>query len=232
VSVSYSVRAWLRKTDLVVLMAALVVVLGLWIFVALAVLVMHGSTLDLDTRILNNFPGRDDVPWWVDEMWRDMTALGGVVFLTFLTSAVVIYLLMSRMFGAALLVIVATVGAHMINNVLKEEFQRQRPALHARGSRVGRTLSFPSGHSTLSASVFLTLGALLARFVRQRARKVYFLGMALLLAVMVGLSRLYLQVHWPTDVLAGWTVGLTWATLCWLVAYFLQRRGAVERSLD
>jgi undecaprenyl-diphosphatase len=50
------------------------------------------------------------------------------------------------------------------------------------------------------------------------------------LACLVGLSRVYLGVHYPTDVLAGWTVGLVWSLLCWLAARYLQRRGAVERD--
>jgi undecaprenyl-diphosphatase len=82
----------------------------------------------------------------------------------------------------------------------------------------------------MSAVVYLTLGALLARLADQRRVKLYFLAVAALLTLLVGLSRVYLGVHYPTDVLAGWSAGLVWATLCWLAARSLQRRGAVERS--
>jgi undecaprenyl-diphosphatase len=78
--------------------------------------------------------------------------------------------------------------------------------------------------------VYLTLGILLARLEPRLLLKVYFLGVMMALAFLVGLSRVYLGVHYPTDVLAGWALGLVWGLLCWLAARYLQRRGAVERS--
>ena len=79
-----------------------------------------------------------------------------------------------------------------------------------------------------SAVVYLTLGALLSQLVEERKLKAYFLGVACFLTFVVGLSRVYLGVHYPTDVLAGWSAGLAWALLCWMVASYLQRRGKVE----
>ena len=92
--------------------------------------------------------------------------------------------------------------------------------------------SFPSGHATLSAITYLTLGALLARVQTRRALKAFSLGVAITLTALVGVSRVYLGVHWPTDVLAGWCLGGAWAITCWLVAAWLQRRGDVERNIQ
>jgi undecaprenyl-diphosphatase len=80
----------------------------------------------------------------------------------------------------------------------------------------------------LSAVTYLTLGALLARLQVRRREKYYFLAISLILTALVGLSRVYLGVHWPTDVLAGWSVGAAWAMFVWLLALWLQRRGDVE----
>jgi undecaprenyl-diphosphatase len=147
------------------------------------------------------------------------------------TAGVAVYLFLVRKYHAMWLVIVATAGGIIISSLLKYAFSRERPQLVPHLSYV-QTSSFPSGHSMLSAVVYLTLGVLLARLVPQRVLKLYFLLMALFLTFIVGVSRVYMGVHYPTDVLAGWTAGLVWALLCYLVARYLQRRGHVERDVD
>ena len=123
--------------------------------------------------------------------------------------------------------LVAIVGATLLSFSIKAGIERPRPDLFPHGAPV-YTASFPSGHATGAAATYLTLGALLARFQRHRRLKIYLLALAVILTLLIGLSRLYLGVHWPSDVLAGWTLGACWALLCWLVARQLQRRGKVE----
>jgi len=211
----------------------LALVLGsIWVFAKLAGEVMEGETHAFDEKVLlamRNPADRSDPlgPHWVEELGRDFTALGGVGVLTLITLSVAGFLVLQRKLGAALLVLVAIGGGLLLSTLLKLGFDRPRPDLVPHGSYV-YTASFPSGHSMLSAATYLTLGALLARVQPRRRLKAYLLMLATLLTLVVGISRIYLGVHWPTDVLAGWTAGAAWALLCWLVARWLQQRGHVE----
>ena len=213
-------------------LVALLVIAGLvLVFGYLAEEVLEGDTSRFDTNVILAFrtsgnPADLLGPPWLEELGRDVTALGSFAFLGFLFAAVVGYLLLLRKRGAAALMTASVLGGVVISALLKIGFDRARPELpHA--ARVF-TASFPSGHATLSAVTFLTLGALLTRMEADRRIKTYFMGLAVFLTVMVGLSRLYLGLHYPTDVLAGWCVGAAWAMLCWTVALWLQQRGQVE----
>ncbi len=117
----------------------------------------------------------------------------------------------------ALLLVAAVASGVILSSLLKEAFDRPRPP---DGSLVQSTLSasFPSGHSLSAAVVYLTLGAILARFVPLHRQRVYLIAVALFLTLLVGASRVYLGVHYPTDVLAGWTAGAAWALTWWLVS--------------
>ena len=203
-----------------------------WGFVSLADEVFEGDTLSFDRSILLSLRNPADLsdpigPSWFEETARDLTGLGGHGILGFITLATIAYLLMTRRSGAALLVLGAIGGGMILSTLLKLGFERPRPDLVPHGMHV-YTASFPSGHAMLSATTYLTLGALLARLHQLRRVKAFFLGLAIVLTVMVGLSRIYLGVHWPSDVLAGWCVGAAWAALCWYVALLLQRKGKVE----
>jgi undecaprenyl-diphosphatase len=224
---------WLRNTDLVILLAVLVLVCGVLGFVKIADEIREGETQKSDERILRALRNPSDLadpvgPPWMKEAGRDLTALGGVIVLVLVTTAVVGFLVLARKYHAVLLLLGATLGGLLINTLLKNLYERPRPHVVPHLSYVD-TASFPSGHSMLSAVVYLTLGALLARLVERRRLKVYCVAVALLLTFLVGLSRVYMGVHYPTDVLAGWAAGLAWAVLCWLVTQYLQRRGAVEK---
>lgn len=228
--------AWLGGVDLAVLLMVLAMALTTWTFVAVANRVTAGSTQEFDERLIlllrNPSDPADPIgPEWMEETGRDLTALGGVAALFLMTTAVSGYLLICRKLHALALLIAATAGGLLLSTLLKDLFHRPRPELVPHLSYVS-TSSFPSGHSMLSAVVYLTLGSLLARLVQRRALKVYVLGVAILLSFLVGVSRLYLGVHYPTDVLAGWSAGLFWALLCNLVARVLQRRNAIEKSIN
>jgi undecaprenyl-diphosphatase len=210
------------------LSALLVIVAGVWGLVALTDTVMEGQTQRFDSRVIRWFAGHRG-PQWLQDVGRDLTALGGVTVLTLVTAGVVGFLLISRKRGTALLVIVAVVGGLVIASVFKHFVDRARPPRQFQAAYVF-TASYPSGHSALSAVTYLTLGAVLAQAVDRRVLKLYLLAVAAFLTFLVGLSRVYLGVHWPTDVLAGWTVGLIWSLICLIVAHELQRRGAIERE--
>jgi undecaprenyl-diphosphatase len=227
-------RAWLAQRDLVLLVGALLLAALGWAFVELADEVIEGETKDLDDRILMALRDRDNPadpvgPPWLEEIGRDMTAVGGVLVLSTVTAAVVGFLLIQRKNHAALFLLIATGGALIASLILKNSFDRPRPDVVPHLSVV-MTSSFPSGHSMLSASIYLTLGAMLARMSAQKRLKLYFVGVAMVLTLLVGLSRVYMGVHYPTDVLAGWTIGLAWALTCWLAARWLQRAGRVEKE--
>lgn len=207
--------------------AALLLAFGL-----LAGEVMEGDTMAFDTRVARFFRPLGAAgpigPAWVHEMARDVTSLGSMVVLCFLLAATVGYLLLVRRRGTALLVVGSMLGGTVISFGLKLLFNRPRPDIPG-GIQVF-TASFPSSHAMLSAVTFLTLGAIMTRVAAGARLKAYFMGLAVFLTVVVGLSRVYIGVHYATDVLAGWCVGSAWAVLCWIVALRLQRRGQVEAS--
>lgn len=212
------------------LLAVALIAGGLWGFASLTDEVREGETARVDERIIA-FATRHEGSPVVMSMVRDVTSLGGFAVLALLTVAVVGYLALARKYAAVVLVLAATVGGGLLNTGLKNLVDRERPP--EEGRLVQETsFSFPSGHAMLSSTVYLTLGALLARLVHERSAKVYFIAVAACLTVLIGASRVYLRVHWPTDVLAGWTAGATWALICWLAARQLQRRRVVERDTD
>lgn len=231
-----SVWQRIRRTELTILMAVVLVVGGAWLFVELADEVIEGSTATIDERLLLALREPTDLtdplgPPWVEETVRDFTALGGAAVLFLLTASVVGYWVIQRKYRAALLLVLAVIGGLVLSQFLKSTFGRPRPDLVPHGSYV-YFASFPSGHSMLAASTYLTLGALVARLQARRRLKVYTLSLAVLITGLVGISRIYLGVHWPTDVLAGWTAGAAWAAFCGLIMWWLQHKGEVETTVE
>src|SRR6185369_12288713 len=205
-----SVRRWLPQEDRI-LFAVLGVTATLWMFVAVASLMATGTTQAFDERVLAllrrpDAPAVPIGPAWCRAAAIELTALGsGVVLLTFI-AAVVGYLALERRLAMLVLVAGATLGGMVLSSLLKLVFGRPRPTVVPPLVEV-HSASFPSGHSMLSAVVYLTLGALLARTTTRRRLRVYFIAVALALTFVVGLSRVYLGVHYPTDVVGGWAAG-------------------------
>ena len=225
---------WLRDQEISVLVALVIIIGGFSIFIIIADEVMEKDTQTFDERVLKMMRRPDNLsvtrgPPWLHEVGRDFTALGGVAVMSLLTITGAVFLLAIRKYHAMWLLLGAAVGALLLSSLLKGIIQRARPDVVSHHSHV-QTYSFPSGHSMLSAAIYLTLGVLLARFVKGWRIKAYLVGVALVLTFLVGVSRVFVGVHYPTDVMAGWAAGGAWAILCWLVARYLQRQGTVEKE--
>lgn len=223
---------WAGRRERGLLVALFVLLAGIWSFAELSDEVLEGETARLDERVLLALRSNEDRsdpigPAWLEESARDVTGLGGVAVLSFMTLAAAGFLALQRKRHLAWYVLAAVGSGVVISIALKAGFDRPRPELVPHG-QVVYTSSFPSGHSMMSAVAFLTLGALLAGAQATGLLKGYLLALALLLTVAVGATRVYLGVHWPTDVLAGWTAGAAWALACWSLARYLRRRGKVE----
>jgi undecaprenyl-diphosphatase len=194
----------------------------------------EGETRSADQAILLALRDPNDLsrpigPGWVETVCRDLTSLGSPTVLTLITIATVSYLWIDGKRATALFAALSIIGGAILVSLLKFGFARPRPELVSHLVNVN-AFSFPSGHATMAAVTFLTLGVLLARVQTRRRMKLYVLTVASVLVLLVGLTRVYLGVHWPTDVLAGWCIGTAWAAGCWLIATWLQRRGAIERD--
>jgi undecaprenyl-diphosphatase len=225
----------LGRTEAAVLCAIAGIAAGIWIFLAIAGEVQHGDTLAFDRSLLLSMRHSGDLSpkgsVEFQELARDVTALGGTLVLTLITLITAGFLWLDGKGKMAIFVGVSIATGSILSSLLKDLFHRARPDLVPHGMHVSNA-SFPSGHSMLSAVTYLTLAALLARSHERRRVKAYFLIVAMLLMLMVGLSRVYLGVHWPTDVLAGWTAGAVWALLCWLVARWLQIHHRLEAEAE
>jgi len=224
---------WLGGHELAVLLAFAGIVSGVWLFGLIAAEMIDGGTQAFDERVLLAMRHPADRsplgPPYVQDAARDVTALGGVTVLALVTLITGGFLLLNGKRHMALFVYGSVASGMFLSGILKSIFQRARPDLVSHAAYVSTT-SFPSGHSMMSAVTYLTLGALLARSLERKRLKAYFLVLGALLTLLVGISRVYLGVHWPTDVLAGWTAGASWAVVCWLVARRLQRRHAIEET--
>lgn len=229
------IQVWQRQArqNWVLLCGLAAVCACLWLFLETTGEAGEGEHSRLEQGVLRSFrhaddPGRLIGPHWVAEAARDFSALGGTSVTVFLTALVAGYLACHRRKRVAVFVIVTIAGGGLLGLGLKHAFGRCRPTV-VPYLMEATDASFPSGHSMNSTVVYLTLGILLARSTGNRMTRGYFIGSALLLSGLVGLSRVMLGVHYPTDVAAGWAAGTGWTLTCWITADLLRRRtGATQ----
>ena len=227
-------RAWLptARREIMLLAAIALAAASLALFAELTDEVFEGETHVFDEAVLLALRDPADAsnpigPEWLEEQVRDITALGSISVLMLVSLAAVGFLVLQGKRRTAVLVVVAVGGGMLVSTLSKIGFDRPRPDLVTHAAQV-YTASFPSSHAMMAAVTYLTLGALLARAQAHLLLKLYLIGLATTLTVVIGLSRIYLGVHWPTDVLAGWTLGAAWALACWSIALWLQARGRIE----
>jgi undecaprenyl-diphosphatase len=227
----------LSKGPAEILIGLFVLTALLFGFVELSETIRQEHAPATDTRILLAFRDGQDLadprgPPWVARSVRDLTALGSWVVTGLLTMIVAGYLLLQRRPRSAALLVVAVAGGVIIGTLLKDLYERPRPDVVPHLVEV-LSESFPSGHSVVAAVVYPTLGAVLARVTESARVRIYLVAVGVLLALVVGVTRVYLGVHYPSDVLAGWTVGFAWALACWLAVRALQQRDrVVEPGVD
>jgi undecaprenyl-diphosphatase len=187
------------------------VMAAIWAFLALTGEVREQETARFDRNVLLAFRVAGDLgtpvgPRWLQESGRDMTALGGFTALTLISVMAVVLLLMHGRRTQALIFGATVMIAQLAAEAVKHVIDRARPDIVPHHDLVYSS-SFPSGHAVMAPVVYLTLAAILAAGDRRRSVKVLLLIGAAVLVVAIGVSRVYLGVHWPTDVLAGWTMG-------------------------
>lgn len=208
--------------------------LGIAGFALIILLVLNDAVTDLERSMLLALRVANDLsdligPGWFEEAVAELTALGGFTIITLVTIFAVAILTMLGHGSAALYLAVVLGSATIVSNGLKLFFERQRPDIVPHIDRTF-TASFPSGHAMMSMVTWLTIAAVTIRFVPRHELRILIVVSAILLSILIGASRVYLGVHWPTDVLAGWCAGLFWACGCWLMAHYINRRRTFGHS--
>lgn len=221
-----------HHADSFILLLFVIGAIALLVFLKLASEVREGESFAFDRWLLLalRVPSDPSVPIgpnWLRHTMVDFTSLGGTPILALITTAATGYLLVAKRAETAIFLVLAVAGGALTSTLLKLFFARARPDIVHHLVDVTNA-SFPSGHAMNSAVTYLTLGALLARTEKQRSIRVYLISLAIFLTLTIGFSRVYLGVHWPSDVAAGWCLGGVWALFCSLVARTLQRRRMIE----
>ena len=225
----------LAHAEFAALGAMAVIALGVMAFVELADDMTEADGQAWDARILAMMrpyaddPSRPWGPWWLKEAAADITSLGGISVLGLFAAIAVVFLLTQRKWLSSTLLVVGLAGGVALSEGLKAVFERERPPAIAQAVETINA-SFPSGHALLSTVFYLSLGVMLTRAFPRRRFKIFVLCVSMIMALLVGATRVYLGAHWASDVLAGWSVGAAWAMALWLVAYAVERFQQARRA--
>lgn len=221
---------WLRARDLRLIAALAVIGVLLIVFIQIADAVIELDTESFDRALVLALRNTPDDPIGsprVEAAMMHLSALGSGVVTGLLVALVTIFFVLAGHWRYAILLCACSAGAGVVMTLLKGLFERPRPAFVTHLDPPGG-LSFPSGHAMISAALYVTLATLIARTLERRRLRVYVVAAGAFLALLVGFTRVYLGVHYPTDVLAGWTLGLTWALICGLFVQRLGTRGVED----
>lgn len=214
-----AVKLLVQRLETRALLLWLALAAALWSFLVLASEIGEGETGAIDKQLilLLRVPGHSDQPLgpaWFNDAMRDVTALGGFVFLVLLTGVFVLALIFHRRRREAVILAVTAIAAQTSIEILKFLYDRPRPDFMAIQAY---SASFPSGHTTESTAIFLTAATVIASLETRKDTKILAYGVAAIAMLGVGFSRVYLGMHWPTDVLGGWVLGSAWALLAWMI---------------
>ena len=219
-----------RRAALLMLLAGA----GIALFLVIALAVTDGTVQTSDESFLHLLrndtnPSVPNGPLWLLPAMKAVTTLGNAWFFTLVVCIAVAMLAWRRDWSAMWLLIAVSLGGFFVLLALKAGFARPRPETVPRLIDIAE-FSFPSGHAMMSAAIYVSLAVMLARRLKQRTTRSAVIFGAVLLSLVIGFTRAYLGVHYPSDVLAGWAAGAFWAGLCWLGASMWRERWGVRRA--
>lgn len=218
----------LLKSDKKIILVILFVAFALYMFIEISSEMAEGELTSIDNIILQALRNPQNPkellgPKALLGFMQAVSYLGGVYALSAVSAATALMFALRKRFRTCLLFIMSVTSGSAIMVLLKYFFDRPRPDVvpHLGEFSLG---SYPSGHSMVSAIVYLTIGALLARSTKSLKLRTIYALLAGLLVFLIGISRAFLGVHYPSDILAGWCAGVVWAAASYLLARFLLRK--------
>ena len=194
-----------------------------WVFEEVADHVQAGATQAFDDAVLRWMGAHHSTA--LDNIMIEITALGTGTVVIMIVAVAALFLVLTQHKYSAILLLVSTGGGLALNLILKMGFNRPRPAIFIPEVRAVSS-SFPSGHAMSAAIVYGTVAYLAARLHKRRWARALIMFLALVVILLICISRLYLGVHYPSDVVAGVSIGLAWAAFCMATLEAIQRFGA------